>query len=62
MLTNSFTFFEKIKLQTYEPVSIDLKGSNFRVFQNLIVRSYVPPPLTSSPRLCGDHAIALTAA
>jgi len=32
------------------------------VFQNLIVRSAVPPPLASSPRWCGLQAMALTAA
>ena len=33
-----------------------------RVFQNLIVRSAVPPPDTSNPRWCGLQAMALTAA
>ena len=33
-----------------------------RVFQNLIVRSAVPPPDARSPRWCGLQAIAFTAA
>jgi len=34
----------------------------FKVFQNRIVLSAVPPPLTSNPCYCGFHVIAFTAA
>lgn len=62
MLTNSLTFFEYIKLQTWLPVSTQCIGLQVRVFQNLIHLSAVPPPLHMVPCWCGDHAMALTAA
>ena len=62
MLTNSFVFLANNKLQTWEPVSIDYNSIPSNVFQNLIVRSAVPPPLVSKPCWWGDQANALTAA
>lgn len=40
----------------------DGPSGEIKVFQNLMVRSAVPPPLARRPRWCGLHAIALTAA
>lgn len=51
-----------IKLHTWEPASTVFKVVPVRVFLNLIVRSAVPPPETSNPCWCGDHAMAFTAA
>lgn len=62
VLTNSFTFFEKSKLHTYEPVSILWISCMVWVSQNLIHLSAVPPPDASRPFWSGDQAIALTAA
>jgi len=49
VLTNSFTFVEKHKLQTWEPVSSDLISAPVSVFQNLMHLSAVPPPETKRP-------------
>ena len=62
MLTISFTVLLNIKLQTWDPVSIDLIVYPVKVFLNLMVLSAVPPPETRSPCSCGDQAIALMAA
>lgn len=59
---NSLTFLENIKLQTYDPVSIQSNYWVVKVLKNLMVRSAVPPPEANKPCLCGDQAIALTAA
>ena len=60
--TISFVVFENTKLHTYDPVSIELIGVNFRVSQNLMHLSAVPPPVARTPDWFGFHAIALTAA
>jgi hypothetical protein len=54
--------FEKIKLQTCEPVSMLSRSVPFRVFQNLIVRSADPPPDAKTPWLWGLQASPFTAA
>ena len=51
-----------MRLQTWEPTFRQLVYSPETVFQNLIVRSAVPPPETKSPCWWGDHANAFTAA
>lgn len=61
-LTNSLECFDHARLQTCDPVSTHCRGWPVRVFQNLIHRSAVPPPLASRPCWWGDHAMALTAA
>jgi hypothetical protein len=45
----SFTFLDHIKLQTWLSVSIYLIYLSYKVFQNLIVLSAVPPPLANKP-------------
>ena len=62
MLTNSFTFLEYIRLQTWLPVSTQCIGLQVRVFQNLMHLSAVPPPLHIVPCWWGDQAMAFTAA
>lgn len=62
MLTNSLTFFEYDKLQTWLPVSTQCNYLHVSVFQNLMHLSAVPPPLHIIPCWCGFQAIALTAA
>lgn len=62
VLTISFTFLLKSKLQTYDPVSIEFSSNIYYVFQNLMHLSAVPPPLTRRPCWWGDHEIAFTAA
>jgi hypothetical protein len=49
VLTNSVVVFEKLKLQTCEPVSMLSRSVPLRVFQNLIVRSADPPPDAKTP-------------
>ena len=60
-LTNQ-TILLQAKLHTWDPVSIELIHEPFNVFQNLIHRSAVPPPLASRPCWWGDQAMAFTAA
>jgi hypothetical protein len=60
--TISFVVFENNKLQTWDPVSIELIERNYRVSQNLMHLSAVPPPVARSPDWLGLHAIAFTAA
>lgn len=62
VLTNSLTFLANIKLHTCDPASTHLVSVPVIVFQNLIVRSAVPPPDTRSPCWWGDQARAFTAA
>lgn len=57
-LTNSWVCLDHIRLHTWLPVSILCFGWPVRVFQNLIWRSAVPPPLAKRPCSWGDHAIA----
>lgn len=47
---------------TWLPVSMQLRCELVVVFQKRMHRSAVPPPEASSPCICGDHAIAFTAA
>ena len=62
VLTISFSVFENIKLQTWDPASTVLIVAPVRVFLKRIVRSAVPPPETNNPCWWGDQAIAFTAA
>jgi len=62
VLTSSFTFFDHTRLQTWLPVSTQLKCVFVVVFQNRMHLSAVPPPDASRPWRWGDQAIALTAA
>ena len=47
---------------TWEPVSMELRRAPVWVFQNLMLRSAVPPPEASRLAWKGHHASALTAA
>jgi hypothetical protein len=49
-------------LHTWDPVSIESTNVLVRVFQNLIVLSWDPPPEANNPCKLGFQAIALTAA
>jgi len=60
--TSSLECLDHAKLHTCDPVSTHCSGRPVIVFQNLIRRSAVPPPLANRPCWWGDHAIALTAA
>lgn len=62
VLTISFELLLNMRLQTWDPVSIELTSVPILVFQNFMQRSAVPPPDASKPLWCGLHAIALTAA
>ena len=62
MLTNSLQFLLKTRLQTCDSVGRQLNSVPCKVFQKRMHLSAVPPPLTRSPRWCGDQANALTAA
>lgn len=54
--------FDHKREHTCDPVSIEFNTLPELVFQNLMVRSAVPPPLARSPRWNGHHANAFTAA
>lgn len=60
--TSSELCFDQATLHTWLPVSMHCIAWPVIVFQNRSVRSAVPPPDTSTPWWCGDHASALTAA
>lgn len=62
MLTISCVVLENMRLQTWEPVSTACRGCKVCVFQNLIWRSAVPPPVARRPFWCGDQPMAFTAA
>ena len=47
--TTSFMFLLHIRLQTCDPVSIQLRGVPESVFQNRMQRSAVPPPEANRP-------------
>lgn len=52
----------QIKEQIWEPVAIEFKHTPEVVFQNLIVLSWVPPPVARRFGCHGHQARALTAA
>jgi len=60
--TSSLTFLAKMRLQTYDPVSMQSVIFKVSVFQRRIDLSAVPPPEASHPCWWGLQAIAFTAA
>ena len=61
-LSNSRSLLLHNKEQTSEPVSTEFKHAPERVFQNLMHRSFDPPPEASKLLWKGHQARALTAA
>src|SRR5207237_8461639 len=62
VLTISSEFLLHARLHTWLPVSTSLIIAPVLVFQNLMLRSAVPPPEARRWCWCGDQATALTAA